>query len=168
MHISKAGEYAVRAMLHLAAMEGKNLSQISTVSAKWNIPESFLRKILKNLSKAGLVNSTRGKRGGFELARPAAKITLLDIIRVSEGEIYFNNCLVGPEVCEHRSWCPVHPVWRDADVVLLQDGLKTGAQLLVSALSAPVEGMTVRVEPLKSEMKNDQSVKEKAAKDGNS
>jgi Rrf2 family protein len=114
MHLSKAGEYAVRAMLHLAAKQGKNLTQISNVSAKWNIPESFLRKILNNLSKAGLVNSTRGKRGGFELARSAAEITLLDIIEVSEGELFFNHCLVGPEECEHRTWCPVHPVWREA------------------------------------------------------
>ena len=62
----------------------------------------------------------------------------------------------------------VRPVWRDADVVLLQDGLKPGEQLIVSDLPAPVEGMTVRVDTLKSEMKSDQPVKEKAAKDGNS
>jgi RND family efflux transporter MFP subunit len=62
----------------------------------------------------------------------------------------------------------VRAVWRDADVVLLQDGLKPGERLIVSDLPAPVEGMTVRVEPLKSEMKSDQPVKEKAAKNGNS
>lgn len=62
----------------------------------------------------------------------------------------------------------VHPVWRDADVVILQDSLKSGEKLIVSDLPAPVEGMTVRVEPLKSEMKNDQAVKERLEKDGNS
>ena len=62
----------------------------------------------------------------------------------------------------------VRAVWRDADVVLLKDGLKPGERLIVSDLPPPVEGMTVRVEPLKSEMKSDQPVKEKAAKDGNS
>jgi RND family efflux transporter MFP subunit len=62
----------------------------------------------------------------------------------------------------------VRPVWRDADVVLLQDGLKPGEQLIVSDLPAPVEGMTVRVDTMTSEMKSDQPVKEKAAKDGNS
>lgn len=62
----------------------------------------------------------------------------------------------------------VRAVWRDADVVLLKDGLKPGERLIVSDLPAPVEGMTVRVEPLKSEMKSDQPVKEKAAKNGNS
>lgn len=62
----------------------------------------------------------------------------------------------------------VHPVWRDADVVLLQDGLKPGEQLIVSDLAAPVEGMAVRVITAKSEIKNHKAVKEKSAKDGNS
>jgi RND family efflux transporter MFP subunit len=62
----------------------------------------------------------------------------------------------------------VRPVWRDADVVLLQDGLKPGEQLIISDLPAPVEGMTVRVEPLASELKTDQPVREDAAKDKNS
>jgi hypothetical protein len=62
----------------------------------------------------------------------------------------------------------VRPVWRDADIVLLKNGLKPGEQLIVSDLPAPVEGMTVRVEPLTSKMKSDQPVKQTAAADGNS
>jgi len=61
----------------------------------------------------------------------------------------------------------VRPLWRDADIVLLQDGLKPGEQLIVSDLPAPVGGMTVRVEPLTSELKADQSVRENDAKDKN-
>jgi RND family efflux transporter MFP subunit len=62
----------------------------------------------------------------------------------------------------------VRSVWRDADVVLLQDGLTPGEQLIVSDLPAPVEGMAVRVEPLKFEIKSEPSVKEKSAKGGDS
>ena len=62
----------------------------------------------------------------------------------------------------------VQPVWRDADVVLLKDDLKPGEQLIVSDLAAPVEGMTVRVNTSKSEIKKDEAVKENAAKEGNS
>jgi len=61
----------------------------------------------------------------------------------------------------------VQPVWRDADVVLLKDDLKSGEHLIVSDLAAPVEGMTVRVDTSKSEIKNDGVVKEKAAKGEN-
>jgi RND family efflux transporter MFP subunit len=62
----------------------------------------------------------------------------------------------------------VRPVWRDADVVLLQDGLKPGEQLIVSDLPAPVEGMAIRVDSLTSEMKSDQPVRKNAIKDKNS
>jgi len=52
MQLSRVGEYGVRTMLHLAAMEGKNKSKIANISKTWDIPESFLRKILNNLVKA--------------------------------------------------------------------------------------------------------------------
>lgn len=114
VQLSKAGEYSVRAMLHLAAVNGQAITQISEISKAWDIPESFLRKILNNLAKVGLVNSSRGMGGGFVLARPASEITLLDVIEATEGKTYLNHCLVGPGACENRSWCPVHVVWREA------------------------------------------------------
>jgi len=61
----------------------------------------------------------------------------------------------------------VRPIWRDAEVVLLQDGLTSGERLIVSDLPAPVNGMPVRVETLKNEMEHDQPVREDAAKDKN-
>ncbi|UCD89973.1 MAG: efflux RND transporter periplasmic adaptor subunit [Desulfobacterales bacterium] len=60
----------------------------------------------------------------------------------------------------------VHPVWRDPEIVLLQDGVEQGERLIVSALPAAVEGMAVRVDALKSEMKSDRSIKESTTRDG--
>jgi len=80
MQLSRAGEYGVRAMLHLAAQEEKNISRISEISKTWDIPESFLRKILNNLVKARLIISSRGVNGGLSLGKPAKDITLLDIV----------------------------------------------------------------------------------------
>jgi len=114
MQLSRAGEYAVRAMLHLAAMENKGVSQIPAISKIWDVPESFLRKILNSLVKAQLVVSMRGAGGGFRLARAASDITLLDIFEAIEGKVYLNQCLVGPGSCQNRAWCPVHDVWREA------------------------------------------------------
>jgi hypothetical protein len=62
----------------------------------------------------------------------------------------------------------VRPIWRDADIVLLQDGLKPHERLIVSDLPAAVEGMPVRIDDLKSEIKNDQPVKENDARDRSS
>lgn len=114
MQLSRAGEYAVRAMLHLAAINRQRVTQISEISKTWSIPESFLRKILQNLARSGLVTSARGVGGGFVLACPADQITLLDVVEAIEGKTYLNQCLVGPECCENRSWCAVHVVWWEA------------------------------------------------------
>ena len=62
----------------------------------------------------------------------------------------------------------VRPIWRDADVVLLKDGLTPGERLIVSDLPGAVEGMSVRVDALKSEIKGDRPAKEKAERDRNS
>ncbi|MBN2012659.1 Rrf2 family transcriptional regulator [candidate division KSB1 bacterium] len=114
MQLSRAGEYAIRAMLHLAATSDEGISQIATISKTWAIPESFLRKILQSLTKAGLVASSRGMGGGLTLARPADQITLLDVIEAIEGKIFLNVCLTGPGNCESSTWCPVHCVWHEA------------------------------------------------------
>jgi Rrf2 family protein len=116
MQLSRAGEYAVRAMLHLAAMEDKGVSQISVISRTWDVPESFLRKILNSLVKARLVISTRGTGGGFRLVKPASEITLLDVFEAIEGKVYLNHCLIGPGSCENTPWCPVHEVWNEAQI----------------------------------------------------
>jgi Rrf2 family protein len=112
--LSNAGEYAVRAMLHLASLETNKVIKIVEISKTWDIPESFLRKILVSLSKAGLVVSSRGVNGGYSLARPTHKITLLDIVIAIEGNIYLNKCMMAPEMCENIDWCPVHNVWTKA------------------------------------------------------
>ncbi|MDZ7264771.1 MAG: Rrf2 family transcriptional regulator [candidate division KSB1 bacterium] len=114
MQLSRAGEYAVRAMLHLAAVDKQRVTTIAEIANTWNIPESFLRKILLQLARAGLINSSRGMGGGLVLSQPADQITLFDVIEAVEGKTYFNQCLIGPEFCENRSWCPVHVVWRKA------------------------------------------------------
>ena len=111
MQISNATEYAIRAMLHLAANEGNGVLQISTISKAWNIPESFFRKVINNLTRTGLAFSSRGVHGGIMLAKPADQITLLDIIEATEGKIYLNKCLINSDMCDNIPWCSVHSVW---------------------------------------------------------
>jgi Rrf2 family protein len=114
MQLSKAGEYAVRSMIHLAATFGKGAIPFADISKTWSIPPSFLRKILNRLVQARLVHSARGTGGGYTLAKEPQAITILDIVEAIEGRIYLNQCLIGPEWCENRAWCPVHTVWRQA------------------------------------------------------
>ncbi|GGO63409.1 RrF2 family transcriptional regulator [Nonomuraea cavernae] len=83
MRISARTHYALRAMVVLAATDGPVRAE--HISASQDIPRRFCDDILLQLRRSGLINSQRGPDGGYWLARPAEKISLADVIRVTEG-----------------------------------------------------------------------------------
>lgn len=87
MRISSKADYAVRATAQLAALEGAGPVPAERVAKAQDIPLTFLLKILSELRHAGVVRSHRGAEGGYELARPADRITLADVIRAVEGPL---------------------------------------------------------------------------------
>lgn len=118
MQLSMTGEYAVRTMIHLAAFPPGELVQICDISKEWGIPEGFLRKIVAQLSKDGLIRSQRGAGGGIQLSRPAETLTLLDVIEAVEGRVFLNKCLIAQGTCHLDLTCAVHTVWCDAQQAL--------------------------------------------------
>ena len=114
MQLSMTGEYAVRTMIHLASVPPGELVQICDVSKQWDIPEGFLRKIVAQLSKDGLVRSQRGAGGGIRISRPAESLTLLDVIEAVEGRVFLNKCLIASGTCHLDKTCAVHQVWCEA------------------------------------------------------
>ena len=86
MRVSAKVDYALRAMVELAAGEG-SLVKGERLAAAQSIPPTFLENILLELRHAGLVASQRGAEGGYRLARPPQEITLADVIRAVEGPI---------------------------------------------------------------------------------
>jgi len=114
MQISMAGKYAIRAMMYLASLPTGNIIQISQLSGKWEIPEKYLRKVIPQLAKAGLVYSRRGMGGGVVLARPSKSITFLESVEAVEGKIFLNKCLMSPDMCEKSPWCSANRVWYEA------------------------------------------------------
>jgi len=86
VQISAKADYAVRALIELAA-EGGGPVKGEQLAASQQIPPKFLEAILAQLRQAGLLRSRRGSDGGYWLARPAAEITLADIIRAADGPL---------------------------------------------------------------------------------
>ena len=80
LRLTRAADYAVRAMLHLGSLPEGGVALKDEIAHAQNIPPSFMAKILRQLVKTGLLRSARGVNGGFGLQRPAAEINLLDII----------------------------------------------------------------------------------------
>jgi Rrf2 family protein len=87
MRISAKADYAVRAAVELAAADGSKPVKAQRIANAQGIPLNFLENILGELRHAGIVRSHRGAEGGFTLAKPAAQITVADIIRAMEGPL---------------------------------------------------------------------------------
>ena len=134
LQITRDGEYAVRAVLHMCGQPMGALSLISEIAEVQEVPRSYLSKIMQHLVRAGLVKSRRGAKGGFFLARRPEEITLRQAIEAIEGPIFLNVCLIKKSECHRDEFCPVHRVWQEAQRKLFEvlDG-KTMAQLVKDA-----------------------------------
>ena len=96
--ISEAATLALHAMVYLAAHNGRFYSTKEIAEAH-NVSEAHLSKVLQRLSKVGLVNSTRGPKGGFSLGRPAESVMLLEVYESIDGPLEATKCLLGKPVC---------------------------------------------------------------------
>ena len=115
MRLNKAGEYAVRCVMHLAANSNGNVISRREVARAMEIPEPFLAKIARQLTLAGILDVTQGSRGGYRLARDAKELTLLDVVEAMMGEIHLNDCLGRPRSCKRSPTCPTHRIWKQAN-----------------------------------------------------
>ncbi len=114
MQITRQADYAVRAVLYLARIEGNQRAATSTIAQEQGIPPSFLAKIISQLSIAGLLHTSRGARGGVTLARDPKDITLLEVIEAIDGPIMLNECVGDNATCTFDENCPLKPVWCEA------------------------------------------------------
>ena len=115
MVITRATEYAIRALLYLAMHPKGQIVYKKDICKSQNVTPAFLTKILQPLIKNGIVGSQRGVGGGFFLLLDPAEITLLDVIESQEGPVLLNHCLGDGERCERNHVCPVQKVWREAN-----------------------------------------------------
>ena len=90
--LSQRARYALKAMINLARSEPAS-RQVSAIAAEENIPRKFLEGIMSELRRAGLVESARGKTGGYRLARPADLISFGDVIRLTDGPLALAPCV---------------------------------------------------------------------------
>lgn len=119
MQITRAGEYGVLGLMHLARCSPGQRAMIDEVSRQQRIPKSFLAKIFQNLAKAGLVHSIRGSHGGFALLKSPDEISVLEVIEAVEGKIVLQRCRMDKPDCEHAGGCALCSLFERA-----QDGIK--------------------------------------------
>jgi Rrf2 family protein len=108
---SKKCEYGMQAVLFLAAQKTGTVVSAGKISKILKIPREFISKILQSLRDSGIIRSTKGKSGGFFLAKPASQIKLIDIVEAIDGLDMFNSCVLGFPECTPDTPCPVHDSW---------------------------------------------------------
>ena len=118
MQLTRAADYAVRVMMHMAGLPPGTRTSRSDLANAANCPEQFLSKVLQDLTRAGLVTSHRGNTGGFELPPLHYGASVLEIVEAVEGPIRLNLCLATKQACERQEWCPAHCVWARAQEAL--------------------------------------------------
>jgi Rrf2 family protein len=106
MLVTREADYAVRCVVEVARAGRTSAAQVARVQG---ISPTFLGKIVQSLARAGILATRRGVGGGIWLARPAERITLLQVIEAVEGPLCINDCLQTPPDCDHIHECPAYP-----------------------------------------------------------
>jgi len=123
LRINRQTDYAVRVILALAKRgEGIRLSS-AEIQQEMLVPPAFMTRIVAALAKTGLLNTFPGREGGLMLPRPAAQITLRDVVEAFEGPILLSQCLQaqGEDDCPFRSNCPVRSKWGRVQAAMLRE-----------------------------------------------
>lgn len=113
LRLSKKADYALIAMKHLALRGDQGSSSAREIAEQYDIPIELLAKVLQRLVRSGLLASHQGTRGGYQLARVPAQISVADVIQAIDGPVAVTACSSEEGTCEQYSKCNVRdPLWR--------------------------------------------------------
>lgn len=134
--ISTTGEYALRAAVFLAQHAGEPQTS-ALVAEGTKVPQGYLSKVLQSMVRAELITSQRGLHGGFVLARPAARISVLDVLKaVDAAPARIRKCPLG--LTDHVKLCPVHRLVDQA----IAESERAFAKADLESLSRSARGVT--------------------------
>jgi Rrf2 family cysteine metabolism transcriptional repressor len=115
VHFSTRGEYGVRLMAELARHHGSGPVSLAEVAEHEDLPRPYLEQLVSSLRDAGLVTSTRGAHGGYELTRPPAEMRMSEVLRALEGPIVPMICANEDPIhaleCGRTAYCNVNLMW---------------------------------------------------------
>ena len=135
MQLTRAADYAIRAMVHLATLRSDERALLPALAQATAAPESFLSKVLQALSRARLVSSQRGQTGGFAILPRGKRASMREVIEAIDGPIHLNLCLISARMCGRVKWCPAHTVWVEAQQAMM--AVLSGAVIEELAARAP-------------------------------
>jgi len=105
---SNSTKYAIRTILYLSQHEADDKKTVGEIAAVLKIPRPYLSKILQQLSRIGIISSTKGRGGGFYLSNENLKRPLIDVIVTIDGHNVFDKCMLGLPNCSDKNPCRLH------------------------------------------------------------
>lgn len=118
MMISTKGRYALLVMIDLAQHESEGNISLKAIAERQNVSLKYLESIVAMLNRGGLVVSTRGKDGGYRLARPADRINANEVICVTEGSLALMACPdCSGSTCTRADFCLTQPMWQHLEEI---------------------------------------------------
>lgn len=118
MQLSNTSQYAIRILAFVADQKSSHLINATELSEKLQIPYKFLTKIMTVLAKANLVESTRGREGGYKLKKSVNDITVNDILILFNDSIEDDQCILGIGFCNGMCKCALHDQWMEPKYLL--------------------------------------------------
>src|SRR5882724_4396328 len=147
LRMSRLTDYATVLLAALAGEPGR-VQTAASLAEQTHIAAPTVCKLLKQLQRAGLVTSTRGPRGGYQLARPAAQISAAAILDALEGPLALTDCSAGHGNCEIEDTCRVGRVWQRLNLAIRRSLYEVSLAQL-----AGLDPTQVRLPALEREMK---------------
>lgn len=122
-------QHALRALIYLAERDAPGPVLVREIAVAADVPQPSLAKILHSLRGRGLVRSTKGPGGGYQLARPGDQMRVVEVIEAVDGRVELDQvCVLGLDTCSDQASCALHDVWK----------------LFRQSYSATLSGMTLR------------------------
>ncbi len=113
--LSRITDYGIRVLAHLAssAESGLRVAPVNAreVADELSLPLPIVSKVMKSLARAGLLESHRGSKGGFNLVQRPEDLSVADMIAALEGPVALTECQIGPFLCQHEGTCSVQEPW---------------------------------------------------------
>lgn len=111
MFLSNTAQYAVRILLYMATEPDKKYAAAELIQ-KLKISDKYLRRIMTDLAKAGFIESSSGRKGGYVFKKKIEEIKLSEIVFTFEDKLRFDQCLLGLENCGDEHPCKLHSSWK--------------------------------------------------------
>ena len=120
MKLSTRTRYGMRAVLELAENYGKGPIQLKTIAQRQEISAKYLEQLMTILKSAGIVNSVRGSKGGYLLAKAPEQIKLSDIFRCLEGPVVTVECVENESYCTRTNDCVARQIWAEVQKAIME------------------------------------------------